>query len=57
MEKTIINTRVEFEKNSDGADIANRPILEELIKDIIKGVVLAVWMRDQNRLDKKLVLY
>lgn len=33
-------------------DIDQRPVLSKLLNDIKKGKIKAVWMRDQNRLDR-----
>lgn len=42
----------EGEGVSGTLDLDNRPQLFELISDIKKGVITAVWMRNQNRLDR-----
>ena len=37
---------------SGGADISSRPVLEDLMNDISKGIIKKVWVRDQNRLER-----
>lgn len=42
----------EGEGISGTLDIADRPVLSDLMTDINKGIIKQVWMRNQNRLDR-----
>lgn len=42
----------EGEGVSGTLDVKDRPVLQRLIKDIISGKITAIWMRNQNRMER-----
>ncbi len=51
------NVYNEGEGLSGSLDIADRPQLDKLVKDINKGIISVVWARNQQRLERNNIVY